>query len=407
MTGISEPQNQTIPTPKVLYERARALLPKIRERVPQAHKECRIPDETIQELEQAGLFKVLHPARYGGYEMDPRVFFKLETIIAEACTSTAWVYGIIAVHNYQMGLFDDKAQQEVWKDSTDVRISSSYQPVGKVVPVDGGFRLSGRWAFSSGCEHCTWAFLGSIVPPAQKPDEGEKPPPPDMRTFLVPRADYRIEHTWDTLGLRGTGSHDVIVKDAFVPEHRTHKALDAMVCQNPGQKVNHGDLFKFPWAQVFMRSLSTVCVGAALGAIKAYRDIASQQVSTNTGKSLADDPFAQNVVVVAEDTLDKILLALERDYQEMHDMIRKNEDIPLTTRLRYRYNSAAAAEQSANVVNRLLRELGGRGIYMKNPLASYFLDTHTARAHIANTPSKVVVPLGYYYMSDKLTEFFL
>ena len=147
-----------------LVARARALQPVLKERAAAADEARRLPAETIRDFQDAGFFKILQPERWGGYEMDPQVFFDVQMALAEACMSSGWVYGILAVHNFQLGLFDLKAQEEVWSTDPATLIASTYQPVGKVTRVDGGFRLSGRWSFSSGCDHGEWMFLGSIVP---------------------------------------------------------------------------------------------------------------------------------------------------------------------------------------------------------------------------------------------------
>ena len=129
-------------------------------------------------------------------------------------------------------------------------------PVGKVKRVEGGFRLSGHWSFSSGSEHCDWAFLGAMVPPEKA---GEAP---DYRTFLVPRGEYRIESNWDVSGLEGTGSNDIIVEDAFVPEYRTHRSMDGFNCSSPGNAVNTNPLFRLPFGQIFVRAVCSSSIGA-------------------------------------------------------------------------------------------------------------------------------------------------
>ncbi|WP_372760614.1 acyl-CoA dehydrogenase family protein, partial [Litorivivens sp.] len=186
-----------------------ALLPTIAARAERCKDERRVPDDTVAELQQIGFFLALQPARYGGLELMPQDFFRAQMALAEACMSTAWACGIVAVHAYQLALMDDLAQQEVWGGDIHTRISSSYAPMGKVEVVDGGFQFSGRWGWSSGCDHCSWVLLGGIVP-----DEG-------YRTFLIPRTDYEIVDTWQVMGLQGTGSNDIVVRGTFVPEHRT------------------------------------------------------------------------------------------------------------------------------------------------------------------------------------------
>jgi len=258
-----------IPTRDELVERARAMLPALKARQNEAYANRKLPADTMREMVDAGFFRILQPKRYGGFEMDPQVFFDVQMTIAEACMSTAWVLGVVGCHPYQLALFDDRAQQEVWGKNPDTLVSSSYQPVGKVEVVEGGFRLSGRWGFSSGSEYCDWVLLGSLI---FNQDGGA----PEMRTFLVPRKDYQILDNWHTFGLQATGSQDIVVENAFVPDYRTHKAVDGFLCQNPGQAVNDGPLYRLPWAQVFVRSVSTAAIGSTQGALNAFMDIAKK-----------------------------------------------------------------------------------------------------------------------------------
>ena len=246
------------PTHDELVARARAMIPTLKGRAKQCVAERNVPAETIAEMQEAGFFRILQPKRFGGYEMHPNTFFAVQKLIAEGCMSTGWMYGVVGCHPYELALFDDKAQQEVWADASDMLVSSTYQPVGKVEPTEGGFYLSGHWGFSTGSVHCGWVLLGALVPPSE---EGG---PPDMRTFLLPREDYEIlTDEWHVFGLQGTGSHGIKVDRAFVPEYRTHRAVEGFLCQNPGQEVNTAPLYSLPWAQVFVRSVSTAAFGGA------------------------------------------------------------------------------------------------------------------------------------------------
>src|SRR5436190_5412545 len=220
---------QGAPSPPELIARARAMIPTLKQRARSCIANRDVPAETIAEMQEAGFFRVLQPQRWGGYEMHPNVFFEIQKALAEGCMSTGWVYGVLGCHPYELALFHDEAQREVWAEDAAMLVSSTYQPVGKVTRVEGGFRLSGHWGFSSGSVHCDWVLLGAVVPPVNPGD------PFDMRTFLVPRSDYTIgTDAWHTFGLQGTGSHDIVVDDVFVPEYRTHKAIDGFLCQNPG-----------------------------------------------------------------------------------------------------------------------------------------------------------------------------
>jgi len=381
-------QKALTPSPGELVARARAMAPALRARADAAEAARRIPEQTIQDFKDSGFFRVLQPRRWGGYEMDPQVFFDIQMAIAEACVSSAWVYGVVGVHNYQMGLFDNRAQTEVWGEDTAVLVSSSYQPVGRVERVEGGFLLSGHWGFSSGSEHCDWVFLGSIIPPA------EAGGPPDMRTFLLPRADYRIEDAWHTFGLKATGSQDIVVDRAFVPEYRTHKAFDGFMCKNPGQAENTGALFALPWAQIFVRSVSTAAIGGARGALNAFLEIAKNRVSTNTGKASATDGNVLALAAKAYAQLDELEIVLAHSFDSMMATARAGLPIPVEDRIKYRYQSSTVVRRCAALVDEMMPLLGGRAIYTSSPLVRYWLDLNAARAHVANDPGNIAGDLA-------------
>ncbi|MFD6072124.1 acyl-CoA dehydrogenase family protein, partial [Amycolatopsis lurida] len=163
----------------------RELLPVLRERAQEAEDARRVPEESVKSLQETGFFKLLQPKTFGGLEADPVSFYTAVKLVASACGSTGWVASILGVHPWHLGLFEAQAQQDVWGDDADVRISSSYAPMGKADVVDGGYRLSGRWSFSSGCDHATWVLLGGPVFKDGKPV--------DFCTYLVPISDYTIE----------------------------------------------------------------------------------------------------------------------------------------------------------------------------------------------------------------------
>ena len=372
-----------VPTPEALVERARAMIPTLKARARQATAQRRIPDETIAEMQAAGFFRILQPRRWGGYEMNPNVFFDVQKLLAEGCMSTGWVYGVVGGHPYELALFHDKAQQEVWSEDDSVLVSSSYQPVGKVERAEGGFCLTGRWGFSSGSEHCKWVLLGALIPP-------EAPGgPPDMRTFLLPRSDYEIVDAWDTFGLQGTGSHDIVVERAFVPEYRTHKAVDGFLCNNPGQAENDAPLFNLPWAQVFLRLVSTAALGGARAAVGAAVQIMRDRVSTNTGKASKADPVLQGAVARAYAEIDEMEVVLRRNFDDMMGIVEGGAALPMEKRVLYRYQSATVVRRCADLVDALLPLLGGRAIYNSSPIVQPWLDLNAARAHVANDPNNM------------------
>ncbi len=389
------------PSREELVARARAMIPTLQARAAAAEAARRIPDETIAELRAAGFFRILQPKRWGGYEMDPQAFFDVQMALAEGCMSTGWMFGVVGGHPYELALFDDRAQREVWGEDTSVLASSSYQPVGRVERVEGGFLLSGRWGFSTGCDHCGWVLLGAMIPPAE---EGQ---PPDMRTFLLPRADYKIEEAWHVFGLKATGSEDIVVDRAFVPEYRTHRAIDGFLCQNPGQAENDAPLFSLPWAQVFVRLVSTAAIGGARGAVQAAVDIAKSRISTNTGKASKSDPILLNAIAKAHAELDEMNVVLERNFSDMMAGARAGEALSMEKRVLYRYQSASVVRRCAALVDTLMPLLGGRAIYNSSPIVRFWLDLNAARAHVANDPNNFGPDLANVLMGEAPAFMFL
>lgn len=370
-----------VPTPEELVDRARAMIPTLKSRARKCTKDGNVSVETIAEMQEAGFFRILQPKRWGGYEMHPNVFFDVQKLLAEGCMSTGWMYGVVGCHPYELALFHDEAQREVWGEDSAMLVSSTYQPVGKIERAEGGYYLSGRWGFSTGSTHCGWVLLGAMIPPAK---EGEAP---DMRTFLLPRSDYQIiEGTWDTFGLQGTGSFDIVVERAFVPEYRTHRSVDGFLCQNPGQQENTGPLYTLPWAQVFTRSVSTAAFGGARAAINAAIAIMNDRVSTNTGKASKADPMLHAAIAKAHAQVLEMELTLRTTFTELMEIAERGETIPMEKRALYTYNSSTVVRRLADLIDDIVQLLGGRAIYMSSDIIQPWLDIHAGRAHVANDP---------------------
>jgi 3-hydroxy-9,10-secoandrosta-1,3,5(10)-triene-9,17-dione monooxygenase len=384
-----------------LIVRAQVLKEALTARAAKADELRRVPDETIADFREAGFFRMLQPTRWGGLEVDPTTFFDVQMAVASACPSSAWVLGVVAVHAWQLALFPLQAQEDVWGTDAGTLISSSYAPTGKVARAEGGYRISGRWSFSSGCDHCQWVFLGGFVPPEA---EGK---PPEMRTFLLPRSDYRIDDNWHVAGLKGTGSKDIVVENAFVPEHRTHKLIDGFKRQSPGNAVNPSPLYRLPFGQIFVRSVSTSAIGAAQGALDAFLDIAAKRVAASDGAKVSEDPTTQTVCARAASLVDETRTVLRRNFEEMMSLVRDGKDIAIDRRVRFRHDSAMAVVKSVEAVDLLFTASGGRAIFLGSPLLRYFLDVHAARAHYANNPDKPGRNLGGVMLGAKTTDYFI
>jgi 3-hydroxy-9,10-secoandrosta-1,3,5(10)-triene-9,17-dione monooxygenase len=384
-TALNQAGESAVPAAEELIERARAMIPTLKARARQTTLDGNVPAETVAEMKEAGFFRILQPKRWGGYEMHPNVFFAVQKALAEGCMSTGWIYGVLGCHPYELALFHDQAQRDVWGDNNgEMLVSSTYQPVGKVEKVEGGFYLSGRWGFSSGSTHCGWVLLGAI-----NFDTGGGPP--DMRTFLLPRADYQvIEGTWDVFGLQGTGSFDILVERVFVPEHRTHKASDGFACANPGQAENDGPLYRLPWAQVFIRSVSTAAFGGARAAINAAMAIMESRVSTNTGKASKADPMLHAAIAKAHAQILEMELTHQATFDTLMAKSESGEPITLEERALYAYQSSTVVRRLAELVDGMVQLLGGRAIYMSSAIIQPWLDLNAARAHVANDPGNRV-----------------
>lgn len=389
-----------IPTREELIQRARELTPTLRERAKKAAEMRRIPDETFEDFHRLGFLKIVQPKRYGGYEMNPSIIFDLQLELGRGCASSAWVYGVLNVHTWQLSLFAPEAQDEVWKDDPTTLISSSYMPVAKTEWVDGGIKLSGRWSFSSGCDSCQWVFLGGFVPK----EEGQ---PPDMRTFLVPRSDYEIIDNWYVSGLKGSGSKDIVVDGAFVPDHRMHKFSDGFRQRSPGNEINSSPVYRYPFGQIHIRSVSTPAVGAAFGALDAYIEFMKAKVSQATGGKASDS--AANSAVAAEATavLDREVLTLRRNFEEMFGYIERDEKIPLERRVQFRNDSARAVCMSTEVVAKLFVACGARAAFEDHPINRHFQDIHTIRLHYANSPDGPEANFGGVLFGKPSTDFFI
>ena len=371
-----------------------ALQPLLRDNADQARAERRVPKANIDALQEAGFFLALQPKAWGGYELDPQDFFRMQMAIAEACMSTAWASGIVAVHAFQLALMDERAQQDVWGDDIHTRVSSSYAPLGKVEPVEGGFRFSGRWGWSSGSEHCSWVLLGGICP-----DGG-------YRSFLIPRADYEIVDTWQSMGLQGTGSQDIVVNDVFVPDYRTHKAEDGYLGTNPGITADSSPLYHLPWAQLFIRVVSTPAIGACKAALSLYQGLVLGKASGDVTK-LAGDTGTQERIAEAVNAIDEMETIMFRNFDQMTLQVNAGDPVPVQDRIKYRYQASLVIEKSMTVVDSLFSSAGGSSVFLGSDIQQRFLDIHTARAHVANNPVSFARNLGATLLGVENADFFV
>src|SRR5580658_5261920 len=364
------------------------LLPAFRQRAQEAEDRRVLPAESVKALAETGFFRLLQPASAGGLEADPLTFFTAVRLIASACGSTGWVASVIGVHPWQLALFPPQAQQDVWGADPATRMSSSYAPTGRARKTEGGYRLDGRWSFSSGCDYATWVLLGGIV----VNDEGQ---PTDFCTFLLPISDYVIDDVWDTVGLRGTGSNDVVVDGAFVPEHRALSFTDVTKCVCPGQQLNTGALYRVPFGSIFTYAITAPVIGMATGAYAAHVEYQRGRVrAAYAGQKAAEDPFGQVRIAEAAGLLDAAWWALERNMTELMAHARAGEKIPLPLRLRVRRDQVTGTGQAIRAVDLLFENSGGRVLKTGTPIQRFWRDAHAGRLHAINDPERALSLFG-------------
>jgi 3-hydroxy-9,10-secoandrosta-1,3,5(10)-triene-9,17-dione monooxygenase len=353
-----------------------SVLPEIAARAGEAEELRRIPAETIRTLRERGLMKALQPARYGGFELDPLTFYRAAGRIGEVCGSTAWVFGILGVHPWQLGLFPDEAQREVWGEDDTTLVASTYAPVGQVKAVEGGFEISGRWPWSSGTDHCQWVFLGGI----NASDTTQL----DMRTFLLPRSDYEIIDTWRAVGLRGSGTNDILVESAFVPEHRTLSFADTGRCDCPGNAVNKAPLYRLPFASVFATAIESAALGIAGGLLHAYRELLTERFKIAYGEAAREDPHAQTKLAQAHSMVDSAWLQLERNLGVVDQAARRGEAADMLDRARLRHDQAYGVSRAVEAADLCFESSGGAALRDGHPLQRFWRDIHAARQHAIN-----------------------
>jgi 3-hydroxy-9,10-secoandrosta-1,3,5(10)-triene-9,17-dione monooxygenase len=375
-------------SPEAIVEAVRDLLPILRDRAQETEDRRALSAETVKSLAETGFFRFLQPARYGGLEADPIHFYTAVRLVASACGSTGWVASVVGVHPWQLGLFPDQAQRDVWGEDSGTRMSSSYAPTGKVRAVEGGYQISGRWSFSSGCDHATWVLLGGIV-------MGEDGQPPDFRTFLVPLGDYVIEDVWNTIGLRGTGSNDIVIEDAFVPTYRSLSFSDTAKCVGPGQAENTGPLYRIPYGSIFSYAITTPIIGMAEGAYEAHVAYQRQRVrAAYAGAKAVEDPFSQLKVAEAAIELDAAWRTLEGNMRELMGHVTAAEKIPMRLRLRIRRDQVHGTAQAIDAVDRLFENSGGRALAVGTPIQRFWRDAHAGRVHAINDAERALVMFG-------------
>ncbi len=350
------------------WQKAEALLPKLRERAAKCEELRRLPDETLRDFHDTGLFRIHQPKRVGGAELEFAAVVTYGALFASACASSAWNWVNFTAHHMMLGMFPPQAQDTIWGKSRDALIASSFVfPAGKARKVKDGYVLSGRWPFSSGVDPSEWNMLAGL---ARLDDHL----PPEQRIFLVPRSEYKVIDTWFAGGLRGTGSKDVELAEVFVPEHMTLAVADTKGGPTPGSAVNPGPLFQLPVFALFPYMLSGVALGIAEGMIENYKPGAGKM----TGARVAEIQSTQ--VRLAEATA----YARASRVVQLANCREAEERLPdLKTKARYRLEGAYAVEWAVRAVDTMFGLYGAGGLYESGPVPRAFRDAHAVKQHFS------------------------
>ncbi|MBE1536589.1 acyl-CoA dehydrogenase family protein [Actinomadura algeriensis] len=341
-------------------------------------RQRRLTDVAWKELQATGVLRALQPARWGGAETSLAEFLDAIVEVGRAAPAAGWVTAVVGVHPWQVALFPEEAQQEIWGDDPARALASSYTPTGKVVRVDGGYRVSGRWSFSSGCLHTDGVILGGIA--GERDWNGT--PVADFVSVVLDRDQYAIEDTWRTAGLAATGSNDIVAEGAFVPAHRAQSHVDYtyhLGTPLPGREVNSGALYRLPWAVVFNAIIAAGALGAARGFVDAWTDAARDR-RTAAGP-VREDHLAQRHLAENAYVVDTGIIGLRAVAAELTAIAEAGEWPSRETRARHRYALARSAQDAGAAVTRLMRVSSGRTAYTDHPLHRRFQDVTAAIGH--------------------------
>lgn len=358
---------------------ATALVPTLAARAAEAERLRRVPAESIADLHAAGLLRMMQPARFGGSELGLDALMDVVLELCRGCSSTAWVFSNLASHSWNVGQMELAAQEDMWGGDPEALVATGLAfPCGKAVRAEGGYRLSGRWPFGSGVDASDWMFVGAM---AEQPGGA-----PERRFFLVRRPDFESLDNWSAYGLTGTGSHDVEVKDAFVPVHRTVSAEIFAAGQNlPGAKLYGNKLFQMPTFAAFAYVLSSIPLGTAKAAVGQFTDSMRKRAGTYTGVRVAELGPVQARIAEAAASVEFAETVLRRDWRELESGVMVDEFPNMETKLRWKRNVAFAMKLVVNAIDTLMPAAGAGGLTLALPLQRQFRDIHAASAHIALT----------------------
>lgn len=373
---------------------ARSILPRLAKTAANSVAMRRLDDDAAAALKESGLSRMLTPKRFGGFEMSPGAHIWTCAELGNVCSSASWVLMVCLAHDYIVGRFPQACQQEVWDGDADNLLAGCLAPQGVVRKAPGGWRLDGRWQFGSGCDHSPWFILGArVADPAA--DE------PMVVHVMVPRSEVELDDTWHTLGMRGTGSKDLIVRDAFVPEYRSMPTYPTFLGNTP-----HTDsrLYRLP----VYAGLSSMLTGSVLGmAERGLKAFVAQTAARRSahGAVKADSAGMQRRIAESSAEIAEARRLLD-DLCRRFDAAMAADATPMTDRerIQYRFDAAYVSELCRRAMERMYAAAGAHGIYEGSAVLDAYRDVNTACHHTVVDFDTVSELQGRMILTGSLNE---
>ena len=367
--------------PEELVARAKAMVPEIRELAEETERNRTIAPHIIGKIRDAELLRTCRPKEFGGFEYDAVVALEISLAMSAACASTGWALNGALSNGISFGHYPIETQRELWGGGDDPFTCACFAPTGAAVPKEGGHLLSGKWSFASGCDHSSWIRLGALItPPAGAP-------PYEGAFFLLPIGDVEIEDNWFVCGLSGTGSKNIIVHEAFVPQHRVLLFADTRSGRTPGAQYHKNPLYRLPLLVLGATMLASTAVGAAKGALEAYLAMTTGRETRGAlaGGGLAMAQFATVQLRVAEASaaIEAAEMILVTDLRNAMEKLRAGEEITVADRIRCRRNQAYATKLALQAVEALNASTGGYGLMLSNPVQRAWRDVNAVARHVS------------------------
>ncbi len=355
-------------------------------------KQAKLTAATVDALTASGGFRLLLAKDLGGDEAHPNDF--VDWVIAAGIEqpSAGWVAGVVGVHPWEISFMHPKLQQEIYGSDPDTWTASPYAPFGRAKPVDGGFLLSGDWPYSTGTDYSQWVILGGIVTDAAG---GPRPGPPDVRHFVLPRGDYEIvEDSWNVMGLKGTGSKNVRMQDAFVPDYRVSESNKVTEGVYAAERRPGVPLYAMKFGIMFPAAIAASTLGIAEGMLRAQRHYIEGRVSMDRTVAKTD-PTHLNALAVAEADVAASKAHLKGMLAELYDQVVAGRDISKRQRLEFRRNQVRATDRVFESLAPLARLAGSAGIQEPNQIERWWRDLQTAITHVCNVRDAAYLNWGF------------